>query len=68
MPKIIILWFFSYLLLSPIASAESSYSWYTFNIPPFGSEAERGIGYVLANAYVDAGFENKVILATLRAG
>lgn len=64
MPKIIKFCFISLLLLSSIAFAESPYSWYTFNIPPFGSEAERGIGYVLANAYVDAGFENKVILAT----
>lgn len=47
-----------------VSFAESPYTWYTFNIPPFGSESEQGIGYVLANAYIDAGFENKVILTT----
>lgn len=47
-----------------VSYAESPYLWYTFNIPPFGSESERGIGYVLANAYINAGFKNKVILTT----
>lgn len=50
--------------LSSISFAESPYTWYTFNIPPFGSESEGGIGYVLAHAYIDAGFENTIILTT----
>lgn len=50
--------------ISSVTSAESPYAWYTFNIPPFGSVSERGIGYVLANAYIDAGFKNKVTLVT----
>lgn len=67
MPKNRISLFISSLLLTIIPSlsfAESPYTWYTFNIPPFGSETERGIGYVLASAYIDAGFENKIILTT----
>ena len=53
------------MLLSFCSTAfgSSPYSWYTFNIPPFGSVSERGIGYVLANAYFEAGFKNKIILA-----
>lgn len=43
--------------------ADSPYTWYTFNIPPFGSVSERGIGYVLANSYFEAGMQNKIILA-----
>ncbi len=54
--------FFSSVL--SVSFADSPYTWYTFNIPPFGSESERGIGYVLANAYIDAGFKNEVILTT----
>jgi len=67
MPKKVVSFFISVLLLSSLSSvshAESPYTWYTFNIPPFGSESERGIGYVLANAYINAGFKNKVILTT----
>ena len=58
---------FAYILMllsfSSTAYADSPYSWYTFNIPPFGSESERGIGYTLVKAYNEAGFNNKVILA-----
>ncbi len=49
--------------MSSTSYGESPYSWYTFNIPPFGSTSERGIGYELANAYFEAGFESKVVLA-----
>ena len=47
-----------------VSFADSPYTWYTFNIPPFGSDSERGIGYVLARAYINAGFKNEVILTT----
>lgn len=67
MPKKKVLRLITALFFSSVLSvsfADSSYTWYTFNIPPFGSESERGIGYVLANAYIDAGFKNEVILTT----
>ena len=67
MPKKKVLYLVTALFFSSILSvsfADSPYTWYTFNIPPFGSESERGIGYVLANAYIDAGFKNEVILTT----
>jgi len=67
MPKKKVLRLITALFFSSIFSvsfAESPYTWYTFNIPPFGSESERGIGYVLAHAYIDAGFKNEVILTT----
>jgi len=54
---------FFYSVLS-VSFADSPYTWYTFNIPPFGSDSERGIGYVLARAYINAGFKNEVILTT----
>lgn len=67
MPKKVVSFIIFVLLLSSLSSvshAESPYTWYTFNIPPFGSESERGMGYVLANAYINAGLKNKVILTT----
>jgi len=42
----------------------SPYSWYTFNIPPFGSESGQGIGYDLVNAYIEAGFKNNIVLTS----
>mgnify|MGYP000428926126 FL=1 len=42
--------------------ADSPYSWYTFNIPPFGSVDGQGIGYVLAHSYIEAGLKNKIVL------
>ncbi len=53
---------FLMLSFSSKSYGESPYSWYTFNIPPFGSASERGIGYVLANAYIEAGFKNDIFL------
>ncbi|GAA3935359.1 hypothetical protein GCM10022277_34850 [Litoribacillus peritrichatus] len=51
------------LSLSPVVYAGSPYVWYTFNIPPFGSPEKVGIGYDLAHAYIEAGFNNKIVLA-----
>jgi len=45
------------------ALGESPYSWYVFNIPPFGSESKGGIGYDLVNAYFEAGLKNKIVIA-----
>lgn len=45
------------------AFSESPYSWYVFNIPPFGSESKGGIGYELVNAYNEAGFKSRIIVA-----
>ena len=42
---------------------DTSYTWYVFNIPPFGSESKGGIGYDLVNAYNKAGLENRIIVA-----
>lgn len=53
---------FILLALFTTSHADSPYSWYTFNIPPFGSVDGRGIGYALVNAYIEAGFKNKVVL------
>jgi len=48
----------------PPAFGESPYSWYTFNIPPFGSISGEGIGYELVHAYAEAGFNNSIILTS----
>jgi len=53
----------SLLFFSTPTYSKSPYTWYVFNIPPFGSESEGGIGYELVKAYSEAGFENKIILA-----
>ena len=45
------------------ALGDTSYTWYVFNIPPFGSESKGGIGYDLVNAYNKAGLENRIIVA-----
>ncbi len=62
-------WFFfsAFMLLSVVTQShsESSYSWYTFNIPPFGSESGEGIGYVLADAYIEAGFESSIVMVNV---
>ncbi len=58
----ILIYTFLILSFSSKSYGESPYSWYTFNIPPFGSVSERGIGYVLANAYIEAGLENNIFL------
>jgi len=50
------------IFCSPVLG-DTSYSWYVFNIPPFGSESKGGIGYDLAHAYIEAGFKNKIIVA-----
>ena len=59
--------FFAYALLfltfCPPALSESPYSWYVFNIPPFGSESKGGIGYELVNAYNQAGLNSRIIVA-----
>jgi len=57
----------AFLLLSVSAKSysDASYSWYTFNIPPFGSESGTGIGYVLAAAYIDAGFESSIVMVNV---
>ena len=63
--KKIISYFVFILLLLSFCSPTfggSPYSWYTFNIPPFGSESGEGIGYELANAYIESGFKNNIIL------
>jgi len=52
-----------FLTLCPPALAETPYSWYVFNIPPFGSESKGGIGYDLVDAYSEAGLKNKIIVA-----
>jgi hypothetical protein len=44
--------------------ADSPYHWYTFNIPPFGSDSGQGIGYELVNAYIEAGFNNSTVLVS----
>lgn len=46
----------------PSVYAKSPYAWYAFNIPPFGSISEKGIGFTLANAYINAGFDAPVVL------
>ena len=51
------------LTFCPPALAESPYSWYVFNIPPFGSESKGGIGYELVNAYNEAGLNSRIIVA-----
>jgi len=51
------------LIFCSPALGESPYSWYVFNIPPFGSESKGGIGYDLVNAYFEAGFKNKIVVA-----
>lgn len=55
------------LLLSVYSQSfsETSYSWYTFNIPPFGSESGTGIGYDLADAYIAAGFESPIVMVNV---
>ncbi len=50
------------LALFTTSHADSPYSWYTFNIPPFGSVDGQGIGYALVHAYIEAGLKNKVVL------
>jgi hypothetical protein len=68
MIKKMALLFLSALLLLSLNSAshsESPYSWYTFNIPPYGSEAETGIGYVLADAYIEAGLKNSIVMVNV---
>ena len=59
---LILIYTFLILSFSSKSYGESPYSWYTFNIPPFGSVSERGIGYVLANTYIEAGLENEIFL------
>ena|GEM_PF-3134723 len=60
-------WLFVYTLLfltfCPPALAKPLYTWYVFNIPPFGSEYKGGIGYDLVSAYVEAGLKGKIIVA-----
>jgi hypothetical protein len=52
------------LLLLPTSSlyANTPYAWYAFNIPPFGSISEQGIGFTLADAYINAGFDAPIVL------
>lgn len=54
---------FLFLTFSSPALSESPYSWYVFNIPPFGSESKGGIGYELVNAYNQAGFNGRIIVS-----
>lgn len=58
--------FFAFVLLQLSVGlnsyADSPYYWYVFNIPPYGSLSGEGIGYVLADAYIEAGFKNRVVL------
>ena len=51
------------LFFSSLTHSKPPYSWYVFNIPPFGSESGDGIAYELVEAYGEAGFGSKVVLA-----
>ncbi len=52
------------LLFFSISSsyAKPAFAWYAFNIPPFGSISEQGIGFTLADAYINAGFDAPIVL------
>jgi hypothetical protein len=43
---------------------QTSYSWFVFNIPPFGSMHGEGIGFELANAYIKANLKNSIVIAS----
>jgi len=59
--------FYAVLLLSVFSKSygDTPYAWYTFNIPPFGSESGEGIGFDLAHAYIDAGFDNSIVMVNV---
>ncbi len=59
--------FYALLLLSVFSKSygDIPYSWYTFNIPPYGSESGEGIGYELADAYIDAGFKSPIVMVNV---
>lgn len=51
-----------FLLMSALSYGESPYSWQAFNIPPWGSNNNSGIGFKLIEAYNQAGLEGEVIV------
>jgi len=59
--------FYAVLLLSVFSKSygDTPYAWYTFNIPPFGSESGEGIGFDLAHAYIDEGFNNSIVMVNV---
>ncbi|MFT5717822.1 MAG: hypothetical protein ACI9T7_002020, partial [Oleiphilaceae bacterium] len=50
------------LIFCSSALGESAYSWYVFNLPPFGSESKDGIGFELVKAYEAVGLKGKIII------
>lgn len=51
------------LLVTCSLYAQSPYTWYVFNIPPYGSDYKGGIGFELVEAYEKAGLGNEIVVA-----